>query len=199
MFSLRRPDDETLRRLLADQARRSFSYPDVGVTRGERSTRLPRSLHRIRLGTGEATYVAALAALETWAMYGLRWTEVFPPDAPVREGAVFATVVRHLGFWSANPCRVVYRESTEGEVASASFAIGTLPGHAERGEERFRVERRDDDSVWFEILAFAEPRHWLARLGAPVVRRLQHRFCVQALAAVREAVVREVRRLDSGS
>ena len=70
------------------------------------------------------------------------------------------------------------------------MAIGTLPGHSELGEERFRVEwHRADDSVWFEILAYAGPRHWLARLGSPFTRHLQRRFGADSLDR-RQPIVR---------
>ena len=39
------------------------------------------------------------------------------------------------------PCRIV---SVFKEVDSFGFAYGTLPGHPERGEESFVLERRDD-------------------------------------------------------
>lgn len=189
MFSLRRPADQDIDRLLARQAELPFSYPEVGVTRGDIPSRLRRTHHRVRLGSGEATFAAAVVALRGWAMYDLPWTEVCPAAAPVRAGTVFATVVRHLGFWSVNPCRVVYHQESDGEVRGEAFAIGTLPDHAERGEERFQVEwRRADDAVWFEILAYAEPRHWMARLGTPIVWGLQHRFGRGALRAVQASV-----------
>lgn len=175
--------------MLEAQAGLPYSYPEVGVTRGDHQPLMRRSHHRARLGSGEAVFAAAVAALRNWAMYRLPWTEVHPAGAPVRPGMVFATLVRHLGFWSVNPCRVVYAEERSGDVHVQAFAIGTLPDHAERGEERFQVEwHRSDDTVWFEILAFAEPRHWLARLGTPVVRWLQHRFGVQAVRAMHAAV-----------
>ncbi len=189
MFFLRRPTGATIARLLAAQAALPFSYAEVGVTRGALRSPLRRVHHRVKLGTGEAAFRAGAAALGDWSMHRLAWTEVHPPEAPVATGSVFATVVRHLGFWSVNPCRVVYREETSGAIPTVAFAIGTLPAHAERGEERFQVEwHRSDDGVWFDILAFAEPRHWLARAGSPVVHRLQHRFGVEAMHAMKDAV-----------
>ena len=69
------------------------------------------------------------------------------------------------------------------------FAYGTLPGHAESGEERFLVEwDRADDAVWYDILAFSRPRHPLARLGYPLTRRTQRRFARDSAAAIRQAV-----------
>ena len=61
------------------------------------------------------------------------------------------------------PCRVV---EVTAEPDRAGFAYGTLPGHQERGEERFEVVRRDDD-VALEITAFSRHAAWYARLGAP--------------------------------
>lgn len=41
--------------------------------------------------------------------------------------------------------------------------------HAESGEERFTVEwNRNDDIVWYDILAFSRPRQMLAKLGYPL-------------------------------
>ena len=189
MFALRRPSDAAIARLLAGQAGLPLSYAAVGATRGDRAPTLPRNHHRARLGSGERAYAAAVAAMHAWTMYELPWTEVYPPAPPVAPGTVFATVVRHLGFWSVNPCRVVYAERHDGAVARTAFAIGTLPDHAELGEERFGVEwHRGDDAVWFEILAYAGARHPLARLGGPTVRLLQRRFGREALAAMQRAV-----------
>lgn len=189
MFFLRRPSDAAIARVLEAQRELPFSYAEVGVTRGDHEPTLRRNHHRVRLGTGEAAYEAAVAAMRRWVMYALPWTEVHPPEAPVQPGTVLATVVRHLGFWSVNPCRVVYHDVASAGDRAESFAIGTLPGHSERGEERFRVEwHRADGAVWFEILAYAEPRHWLARLGTPIVYRLQRRFGEEALRAMRSAV-----------
>jgi uncharacterized protein (UPF0548 family) len=190
MFSLREPTAAAIARVLAAAARRGFSYEDVGVTRGAHPGRLKPLRERGLIGAGEATYQAACAQAREWRMYQLGWTRVYPADAGAAPGTVVATVVRHLGFWSANPCQVVYADECKGDIIhSCAFAIGTLSGHAETGEERFQVEwHRADDSVWFEILAFARPRHWLARLGAPIVRRLQRRFAAEALGAMRAAV-----------
>jgi uncharacterized protein (UPF0548 family) len=69
------------------------------------------------------------------------------------------------------------------------FAYGTLPEHAESGEERFLIEwDRGENSVWYDILAFSRPRHWLARLGYPLTRRLQARFRRDSAAAMLKAV-----------
>ena len=69
------------------------------------------------------------------------------------------------------------------------FAYGTLPGHAERGEERFLVEwSHEDDSVFYDVLAFSRPNHLLAWLGYPFARILQRRFARDSKEAMKEAV-----------
>jgi uncharacterized protein (UPF0548 family) len=74
-------------------------------------------------------------------------------------------------------------------VTAFGFAYGTLPGHAESGEERFLVEwDRAGGDVWYDLLAFSRPRHVLARLGYPLARRLQNRFAKESAAAMRRAV-----------
>ena len=69
------------------------------------------------------------------------------------------------------------------------FAFGTLPGHVEQGEERFTVEwQGEDDSVWYEVFAFARPAHPLARAGRPFVRLVQRRSAVDSFRAMAAAV-----------
>jgi uncharacterized protein (UPF0548 family) len=50
---------------------------------------------------------------------------------------------------------------------SAADVARFLDGQASlAGEERFTVEWRcQDDSLWYDLLAFSLPRHPLARLG----------------------------------
>jgi uncharacterized protein (UPF0548 family) len=76
-----------------------------------------------------------------------------------------------------------------GPARRYGFAYGTLPGHAESGEERFTVEWHEADAaVWYDILAFSRPQHFLARLGYPFARRLQRRFAKDSVAAMLRAV-----------
>ena len=83
-----------------------------------------------------------------------------------------------------NACRIVY---VRDEPRRFSFAYGTLPDHIESGEERFTLEWQEDDSVWYDILAFSRPNHFLARLGYPIVRRLQRRFARDSATAMKRA------------
>ena len=75
------------------------------------------------------------------------------------------------------------------EPRKFGFAYGTLPDHAESGEEKFIVEWNEaDDAVCYDILAFSRPNQFLARLGYPLIRRLQKRFAQDSAAAMKRGV-----------
>lgn len=189
MFSLTRPSPSTIRRFLAEQARLEYSYAAVGATSGERPPGFDVDHTRQKLGTGERAFLAATKAIETWKQFRLPWLEAGPADTPIRPGEVVAILARIGLVWSLNACRIVSVVDEAGSTDRFGFAYGTLPGHAEMGEERFLVEwNHGDDSVWFDILAYSRPRHLLARLGYPAVRLLQHRFARQSAATMLEAV-----------
>ena len=95
-----------------------------------------------------------------------------------------------LGLWVLNACRVVYVVEEEEPVRRFAFAYGTLPEHAESGEERFQVELLEDDSVWYDILAFSRPNQLLARLAYPYVRRKQKQFARESMLAMKATVTR---------
>jgi uncharacterized protein (UPF0548 family) len=76
-----------------------------------------------------------------------------------------------------------------GPITKFGFAYGTLQGHVESGEERFLIEwDRSDDSVWYDIVGFSRPNHFLTRLGYRVVRRTQKRFGRDSAASMLSAV-----------
>jgi uncharacterized protein (UPF0548 family) len=108
---------------------------------------------------------------------------------PHHGGTVVGVFGRHFGVWSLNACRIVYVIEKEALLLKRyGFAFGTLPGHVERGEERFTVEwHRADDSVWYEVFAFARPVHPLAKVGLPFVRLIQRRFAAASLRAMAAA------------
>jgi uncharacterized protein (UPF0548 family) len=110
-------------------------------------------------------------------MFDMPWVSLYCPSAPLQVGTVVAVSFRHLGFYSLNACRIVYVVEDDGPIKRFGFAYGTLAEHAESGEERFTVEwNRENDTVWYDILAFSRPRHMFARLGYPLSRLLQKRF-----------------------
>ncbi len=184
---LRRPGRRTLQEFLEEQRRLAFSYPEVGATR----TRLPQGYdhdrNRVLLGHGTSAFELARAALRAWGMFPRCWARVGPPGVPIQEGETVVASFHVGGLWWLAACRIVYVFEEAGPVRRSGFAYGTLPGHLERGEERFSVERHGDGSVWYELCAFSRPRHPLARLGYPLVRRLQRRFVRESQAAMRAA------------
>ena len=109
--------------------------------------------------------------------------------SPIQAGQVVAVIAWLFGLWWLNACRIVYLVEEEGPVKRFGFAYGTLPQHAESGEERFSVEwHEQDNAVWYDILAFSRPNQLLARLGYPLVRRAQKRFGRDSAAALLQIV-----------
>jgi len=113
----------------------------------------------------------------------LVWIE--PQGTPISTGDVVGVVAHALGVWWLNAARIVY---VIDEPRWFGFAYGTLPGHVERGEERFSVEWLDDDTVWYDLMAFSRPHYWGARLVKPFARRLQRRFVRLSKAEMCKAV-----------
>lgn len=122
-------------------------------------------------------YLAAAAALKRWQQFRIGWVDAWPRETAIHERAVIAVMGQAAGFWWLNACRIVYVTHETGPVSRFGFGYGTLPGHFESGEERFLIEfNRADNSVWYDVLAFSRPNHYLTRLGYPIIRRLQKRF-----------------------
>lgn len=46
----------------------------------------------------------------------------------------------------------------------------------------------EDDSVFYDILAFSKPRQWQARIARPISRMLQKQFAGDSMAAMKRAV-----------
>lgn len=78
------------------------------------------------------------------------------------------------------PCRIV---SVLSEADSFGFAYGTLPGHPERGEEAFTVERRAE-GTFFSVRAFSQPAEPLVRLSGPLGRVAQQVATRRYIAAM---------------
>jgi len=187
---LREPSDERVRRFLDGQRSLPFSYPEVGASQGRAPSGYAVNHDRGRLGTGPQSFARAVQALKDWKMYETGWTRLCWPDAPISEGTVVGVVGRHLGFRSLNACRIVYvYEDEEPSLQRFGFAVGTLPGHVERGEERFTVEWHEaDDAVYYEVFSFSRPAHPLVKATQPLARRIQRRFAVDSLRRMQVAV-----------
>lgn len=184
MFKISEPTERDVDEFIAAQRNLPFTYTEVGTTNATPPAGYNVDHNRIQLGKGEATYQRAIDALKNWQQFDLGWVTIVPRGVVVDKGATVAVKARAFGTWSLNACRVVY---VINEAKRFGFAYGTLPDHVERGEERFLVEWLDDDSVWYDILAFSRPQHPLVKLSAPLARRLQKRFARESLARMRSA------------
>lgn len=192
LIFLRKPSDPAIDAHLARFRSEPFSYAEVGASRGLPPPGYTVDNNRVRLGEGEGAFERAKEAVRRWEMFRLGWGEICWPDAPIEAGTVVGVLMRPLGVWSLNGCRIVYtvdEAEGSGEIARRfGFAYGTLPDHGARGEERFTVELRRDGSVWYDILALSRPNGLLPSIGKPALRLLQRRFAADSLRAMRLAL-----------
>jgi uncharacterized protein (UPF0548 family) len=168
----------------ADQSRLGFSYAGVGSTRATVPPGMNRDQHRVVLGAGEAAWDRARAAVRAWRMFDIGWVELCDPTTPIEVGRTVTVLVHALGLWSLNAARIVY---VVDEPRRFGFAYGTLPDHAESGEELFLVTRDAEGTVTYELTSDSRPKQLAARLGYPYVRALQKRFARHSLQAMRRA------------
>jgi uncharacterized protein (UPF0548 family) len=187
MFFATRPSSQAIDRFIKDSQGLPLSYTQVGLAQGSPAGYdLDETL--VTIGHGEAAFERAKAALAAWRHYEFNWVEVSPPGASVDPGSVVAVLVRHLGFWSLNGCRVLYGVGDRAVGPSFGFAYGTLTNHAEEGEEIFEVSLRPEThDVIYRIRAASRPRAALARVGYPIARVLQARFRKDSAQAMRKA------------
>jgi uncharacterized protein (UPF0548 family) len=185
MFLTRRPSPEDIDRYLRESRDLPLSYAPVGILGAPASRGEIDELTRV-IGHGRADFERARDALTAWTQFEIGWVETFPRPAPVAVGTDVAVLIRHLGFWSLNGCRVVYHLEPAGD--RFGYAYGTLPNHAEAGEELFEVflDSRTGD-VMYRIRAISWPRALLAKVGQPIVRALQARFRIDSAAAMARA------------
>jgi uncharacterized protein (UPF0548 family) len=190
VFLARRPSGGQVDRFLQESRDRPLSYGPVGILSGRGGRGNPGERGHVDeatvvIGHGPAVFDRARAALMAWKQFDLGWVETFPRDAPIEAGTNVAVLIRHLGFWSLNGCRVLYTVGSEDGVDRFGFAYGTLTNHAESGEELFELsfDPRTDEVI-YRIRATSWPQAMLARVGQPIVRVLQARFRAHSAAAM---------------
>lgn len=191
MFLLQQPKAKQIDDFIKVQAQLEFTYSSIGATRSPTPPDGFQVDHnRICLGQGRVMYEQAKRALQDWQHFRLNWVSLHRQEEALPEpGQTVAILAHALGLWVLNASRVVYvLEETE-PVQRYAFAYGTLPEHAECGEERFQVEwRADDDSVWYDLYAFSRPQQLLSKIAYPYVRRKQKQFARDSLQAMQTAV-----------
>jgi uncharacterized protein (UPF0548 family) len=182
MFFVQRPTSSFIDRFVDDSRNLELSYESVGVTR---SSGPPVHEFDVVIGRGSDDFARAKRALMEWKQFDIGWVELHPHGSPITVGTNVAVLIKHLGFWSLNGCRVIYQ--LEESPERFGFAYGTLPTHGESGEELFEVFIDRSGEVCYRIRATSEPQLLLARLGQPYVKMLQARFRRDSAAAMKRA------------
>ncbi len=161
----------------------SFTYSEVGATRGA----LPAGYHRLevrrRLGRGRDDFRRFGDAVLAYRMQrALRL--LAEAEKQRAEPGTHVTVRLGIGrFGVLAPCRVVYVLDEEDR---RGFAYGTLPGHPASGEELFAVEYdRATAQVYGVVTAFSRPAAWYTRFGGPMTRAVQRLAAEAYLVALR--------------
>jgi len=188
MFLIRRPSQDEISEFLDRLRELALSYDPVGIAR-QAPAGFNADLATAVIGHGQQTFERAKNALAQWRHYEMGWVELFPRGASIETGTVVAVLVRHLGFWSLNGCRVVYGIGDRQTGSSFGFAYGTLTNHAELGEEIFEVILAPESGeVIYRIQAVSRPRAAMARIGYPFARYFQERFRRDSLSALQRAI-----------
>lgn len=189
MFLLTRPAPAKIDAFVEELQALPLSYDPIGLVDRPAPGFALDELTTV-VGSGAAAFARACDCLRRWTHFDLGWVQIAPHAPPITTGTVVCVLVRHLGFWSMNGCRVVYAIGDSGG-REFGFACGTLTSHAERGEESFTVRLNPQTGdVTYTIRAVSRPRALLARLGSPVTRRLQAQFRADSATAMARALAR---------
>ena len=112
--------------------------------------------NRILLGHGESVFQSACEMLCRAAPIPIP-LDVYcnRPNAPIEIGTTVAVLIRVFGLWRLNSARIVHTIEESTPIQRFGFAYGTLPAHAECGEERFLIERDANDDVWYGLRTYS--------------------------------------------
>lgn len=206
MLLLNRPSREQIENFAASQIGLPYSYKEVGLTAelvhdGPVARKLIEDHNyvidhnQICLGKGRATFERAIAAIRKWHQFDLGWVEAATPETPITADSIVCLLVSFTPVRMVFACRIVYAIDSgihdESPIKKFGFGYGTLAGHPESGEERFLIEWHDeDDSVWYDILAFSRPGTLLTRIGYPFARSMQRRFARDSKSGMSKFVSR---------
>lgn len=191
----------------ATQAHDLMQYPPRGFTPFEASIRLGSGEERFESASAsllgwDVQRGAGIDVLDVRADSGVRYGGIrYDDEGTALEPIAVSTEQRfaadgtpyvasgstarlrgHLGgFRMDERVRIVYVVE---EPNIVSFAYGTVGANRVSGEESFRVERREDDSVWFEVRSFSRPIALAYRLFPPLVGIRRKRFTTAYLRAL---------------
>jgi uncharacterized protein (UPF0548 family) len=183
----------TSERLLARARGADVTYPHVGSTSPSASMgggttsasgRRVRT-HRLALGRGSAPFSAAIEGLRAWVEHAGIHARVVPVRPPIEVGTSLLVILGVGPVHLAVPDRIV---AVIDEPNRFGFAYGTLPGHPERGEESFVIDRAADDQVTLTIRIDAVPAWPVLRPLTPVLDWLQDQAARRYLRAIADHV-----------
>ena len=177
------PSKTTLEKFLNAQRSKYFSYKQLGESKMGSPEHFDLDYHFVQLGKGDLVWEKARAALIKWDHFPQYWTQIYDPHPMIKRGNTVAVLFRIFGLWWINSARIVY---TFDDPDRFGFAYGTLPGHLERGEECFWIERDRDDTISYHIRAFSKPAHWLIWMAYPMARFFQKQFVNDSMARMKE-------------
>jgi uncharacterized protein (UPF0548 family) len=187
MFLATRPTALVIERFLEESRTLPFSYEPEGAAQREPVGYNVDEMV-VMIGRGQPDLDRAKAALASWRHFDLGWMQAVPATPEPEPGTAVAVVIRHLGLWSLNGCRIVYSIGDRERGMTFGFAYGTLLNHAEAGEELFEVSMDPSSGdVKYRIRAASRPRAPLAWIGYPLVRALQSRCRRDSGAAMKRA------------
>lgn len=197
MFSIQKPTYDELSQFLSNHREVPFTYDEVEGTRTGTPPGFTCGQQRVCLGSGREVFLQAKQNLRDWKMFPRDFVSVIWP-CPIEAGRVVATLFQAPGFWTLNPCRIVYTfDETKKNIERFGFAYGTVGSHLASGEERFTVEHNhNDDTVWYEVYCFSRADHWLAKVAYPYLRLQQHRFRKLSARAMMAGVAEKSPRND---
>jgi uncharacterized protein (UPF0548 family)/uncharacterized membrane protein YiaA len=183
LFTFRKPTAATLQNFLEKHKNEPYSYSEVGDSWDKSPVGFDVDFNEIWLGTGQKTFDSAKIALQNWQQFPSDWCFIGGSEHPqVIENQLVTMSAQVLGTWWTNLARIVY---VKNEARQFGFAYGTLRAHVERGEELFLVDWRADDSVWYSIRAFSQPKILPTKINYPFARDLQKRFVGDSRLAMR--------------
>lgn len=192
MMWLTTPTSDDIERLADELESLPLTYEAGLLERVDDERELPRHLdgwfvdrYEAKIGQGDHDFAAACGALRDWQQFDRDWLVLADESVPIEVGEVVAYAAQVIGTWWGYGCRII---SVIDEPLRFGFVYGTIDGHAERGEEVFLVEQRDDGSVVYSLFAMSRPGRWFSWPGLPIARRAQRRFRPSSAASMRRAV-----------
>ena len=155
-------------RLKGDLRSARFTYDYVGATANDP---LPANFgHLERWRTlRDSEFETAAAQLMSWRIHEAAGLTVSASSPRVEPDAVVEMFLGPRWMRIRAVCRVVY---VIAEPDHVGFAYGTLPGHAESGEESFILDHRDGQPR-FTVRAFSHPASRLSRFGGRLTGKVQ--------------------------